>query len=341
MSEPTATLAAPAHAAEGRRRSLDPRAPDCPEFDQLAQRFGSRFVRQRLGIEDDHEARARRGCGQRLRRWYLSPVLVRRALKLSGLYWHARNNAERIRVRRHSLFLRRLPAAFDGYTILQISDLHVDISPGPMRRLAELLPRLSYDLCVLTGDYRGRTYGPYDATIAGLAEICARIDAPIYGVLGNHDSLRMAAALEAMGIRLLVNEATTITRGGARLHLAGIDDAHFYRTDNLEKAAMQIPTGGFAILLSHTPEIYRQAAHTDFDLLLSGHTHGGQICLPGAVALTLDATLPRRMGAGTWSYRGMTGYTSVGVGSSVIPARLNCPPEVTLHELRRAGPEGQ
>ncbi len=103
--------------------------------------------------------------------------------------------------------------------------------------------------------------------------------------------------------------------------------------DNIEKAVMPIPAGSFSILLSHTPEIYRQAAHANFDLMLSGHTHGGQICLPGSIPITLESALPRRMGAGPWQYHDMIGYTSVGAGSSVVPVRLNCPPEITLHRL--------
>jgi len=203
-----------------------------------------------------------------------------------------------------------------------------------MRRLIELLPGLAYDLCVLTGDYRGKTFGPCEATIEGMARVCRHIVAPIYGVLGNHDSIRMVPALEEMGIRMLLNEAETLERGDQSLHLIGIDDAHYYRADNIEKAVSRLPGGEFSILLSHTPEIYRQAAHADFDLLLSGHTHGGQICLPGAVPITLDSVLPRRMGSGLWRYRDMVGYTSVGVGSSIVAARLNCPPEITLHRLR-------
>jgi predicted MPP superfamily phosphohydrolase len=104
--------------------------------------------------------------------------------------------------------------------------------------------------------------------------------------------------------------------------------------DNIEKASLQIPAGAFSILLSHTPEIYRQAAHANFNLMLSGHTHGGQICLPGSIPITLESKLPRRMGAGPWQHHNMIGYTSVGAGSSVVPVRLNCPPEVTLHCLR-------
>ncbi len=133
---------------------------------------------------------------------------------------------------------------------------------------------------------------------------------------------------------MLVNETEPLLRDGHRLHLAGIDDAHYYRLDNIEKAAAPIPDGEFSILLSHTPEIYRQAAHAGFDLLLSGHTHGGQICLPGAIPLTLDSTLPRRMGSGSWRYGRMVGYTSVGVGSCIVAVRINCPPEITLHHLR-------
>jgi predicted MPP superfamily phosphohydrolase len=272
--------------------------------------------------------------------WHYSPAVIRNALKLTGLYWRARKNAERIQIRHNDIQLSRLPAAFDGFTILQISDLHVDMNREAMQRLAALLPGLTYDICVLTGDYRGKTFGAYDATIAGMARVCAHLEGPVYGVLGNHDTIRMVPALEEMGIRMLLNEAETLVSGGQRIHLAGIDDAHYYRVDNIEKAVSRLPGGEIAILLSHTPEIYRQAAHADFDLLLSGHTHGGQICLPGAIPITLDAKLPRRMGAGLWKYHDMTGYTSVGVGSCIVPVRLNCPPEIALHHLRCGGASG-
>jgi predicted MPP superfamily phosphohydrolase len=135
---------------------------------------------------------------------------------------------------------------------------------------------------------------------------------------------------------MLLNECAVIARGDQRIHLAGIDDAHFFRVDNIEKAASEIPQGGFSILLSHTPEVYRQAAHAGFSLILSGHTHGGQLCLPGQIPITLDSALPRRMGAGAWTYNAMAGYTSVGLGSSIVAARINCLPEITLHRLQRA-----
>src|SRR5216683_6613274 len=305
----------------------------------LERRLGRLHARQRIGIEDDNEARVfGRGLNYfHPENWYYSPTIIRNALKLTGLYRRARRNAERIQIRHHDIQLSRLPAAFDGFTILQISDLHVDMNQGAMQRLAALLPGLTYDLCVLTGDYRGKTFGPFDATIAGMARVCAQLEGPIYGVLGNHDTIRMVPALEEMGIRMLLNEAEPLVRGSQRIHLAGIDDAHYYRVDNIEKAVSQLPCEEFSVLLSHTPEIYRQAAHADFDLLLSGHTHGGQICLPGSIPIILDSKLPRRMGAGLWKYHDMVGYTSVGVGSCIVPVRLNCPPEIALHHLRCGG----
>jgi hypothetical protein len=203
-----------------------------------------------------------------------------------------------------------------------------------MERVTAILPTLQYDLCALTGDYRGQTFGPYEATLSGMSRICAEIKKPMYGILGNHDTIRMLPGLEEMGIRMLVNESEAIERDHQRIHLAGIDDAHFYRADNLQKAASGIPNDEFSILLSHTPEIYRQAANADFKLLLSGHTHGGQICLPGRIPVTLEASLPRNMGSGSWKYGEMFGYTSVGAGSSIVPARFNCPPEITLHYLQ-------
>jgi len=167
-----------------------------------------------------------------------------------------------------------------------------------MCRLIELLDGISYDLCVLTGDYRGKTFGPFDSALEGVAQVRSHLKSPVYGVLGNHDTIRMVHGLEDIGIRMLLNECETIVRGNQRIHLAGIDDAHYYRVDNIEKAASAIPHDEFSILLSHTPEIYRQAAHADFSLLLGGHTHGGQICLPGSIPITLDSVLPRYMASG-------------------------------------------
>jgi uncharacterized protein len=305
--------------------------------ERLEKRLGRLHARLRLGIEADHEAHV---FGQGINYFHIenlprSHVAIRLCLKLAGVYGRGHRNAAQIELRRHDVTSSRIPKAFDGFTILQLSDLHVEMSEGAMMRLAAMLPDIDYDLCVLTGDYRAQTFGSYETALAGMARLCSTLKRPIYGVLGNHDTIRMVPGLEDMGIQMLLNENHAIERGNQRIYLAGIDDAHFYRVDNIEKAATGIPLGNFSILLSHTPEVYQQASYADFSLLLSGHTHGGQICLPGRIPITLHSVLPRHMGSGAWRYRDMVGYTSVGAGSSIVPVRFNCPPEITLHRLRQ------
>jgi predicted MPP superfamily phosphohydrolase len=302
---------------------------------RLEQRLGRRYARQRLGIERDHEGQLVGGGINffHIENWYSLHSLIKLALKMSGLFWRGIRNTAEIEVRHNSIKDQAIPEAFRGYTILHISDLHVDINAPAVGRLIEILPKLAYDLCVLTGDYRGLTYGPYDPVLAGLSRIRAKLSGPIFGVLGNHDTICMVPTMEEMEIRMLLNECVTLERDGARIHLAGIDDAHFYRVDNIEKAASQIPHDEFSILLSHTPEIYQQAVHAGFHVMLSGHTHGGQICLPGGAPIHLNAVLPRRMGKGPWKHHSMAGYTSVGMGTSAVTVRFNCRPEITLHHL--------
>ena len=263
----------------------------------LEQRLGRRHARQRLGIEKDHEAQV---FGQGINFFHfenlaLSHVLVCAFLMATGLYWRGLSNAAKVDIRHNRIVSPRLPKAFDAFTIIQLSDLHVEMSEAAMERVVDLLRETRYDVCVLTGDYRGRTCGPYDTTLAGMARVIAALKGPIYGVLGNHDTIYMVPGLEAMGIRMLLNESVVIERGGERIHLAGIDDAHFYGMDNIEKAAATIPYDEFSILVSHTPEVYRQAARADFDLrpdLPSGgnpdHTRFGLAAFDGRRRLEIS-----------------------------------------------------
>jgi len=140
---------------------------------KLEQRLGRLHARQRLGIETDHEAQI---FGQgltfvHLENWYSAHSIIRGALKLSGLYWRARRNAERVLVRRNDIGFNNLPSRFDGFTILHLSDMHVDMNEVAMQRVIELVGELSYDLCVLTGDYRGQTYGPFEAALDGVGRV--------------------------------------------------------------------------------------------------------------------------------------------------------------------------
>ena len=140
---------------------------------QLEQRLGRVHAKQRLGVEDDHEAHIFGGGLNffHLENWYSVHSVIRNTLKLTGLYRRGLRNAQGIKVREMSITRQDLPSLFDGFAILHISDMHVDMNAAPMQRLVELLPHLNYDLCVLTGDYRGKTYGPYDAALDGLEQV--------------------------------------------------------------------------------------------------------------------------------------------------------------------------
>jgi predicted MPP superfamily phosphohydrolase len=254
-------------------------------------------------------------------------------LRVLWLAGRGRRNALAVRVVHHRARLPALPASLAGLRLLQISDLHLDMDPDLVHRMAETVAPLRPDACLLTGDYRYRTHGPSDAALAALAALRPALGEEVLAVLGNHDSIRMVPEMERLGIRVLLNESVAIGAGRDRLHVAGVDDPHYFRTHDVAEALQAVPEGSATVLLAHSPEIYREAAAHDIGLVLCGHTHGGQIRLPGRVPLYINADCPRRMAAGHWRWRNLQGYTSVGAGASVLPVRFNCPPEVVLHTL--------
>lgn len=311
---------------------------DDTTFDLLKQRVGAIHLRQRLGIERDREHRIF-GQGRtffHVENWYSLRSIIRNSLRLVLLHGRAQRNARRIELRHNHIRLAGLPERFDNFTLLQLSDLHIDMAEDFPHVLVEAVREVDYDLCVLTGDFRGETYGPYEAALQGMQRLRTQLEGDVYAVLGNHDTICMVPALEAMGIRMLLNEHVQLQRGDQSVYLAGIDDPHYYRADNIEKAGDAIPEGAASILLTHSPEIYQHAAHAGFDLMLCGHTHGGQVCLPGGVPVMCNAACPRAFCAGAWTHHDLQGYTSAGSGACVVDLRLNCPPEITLHHLHCA-----
>jgi hypothetical protein len=263
------------------RRLLDPDEA----LRRLKTRLGTFHAQLRLGIEGDHEAQA---FGQGLNFLHLEnlplmQVMIEIALRVTGTYWRGHANARDVQVRRNVVRLPNLPSAFNGFTVLHLSDLHADLSGPAMQRAAELARDLAYDLCVLTGDYRGRTYGDWRPCLEEVARLCEALHGDIYAVLGNHDTIAMVPDLEALGIRMLLNECVAIDRGGALIYLAGVDDAHFYRADNIEKAA-ESPQGYLCPALAHSGNLSAgracrflpNAERTDArraDLLARRHSH--------------------------------------------------------------------
>jgi predicted MPP superfamily phosphohydrolase len=324
-------------ATSNHRSNEDRSVGDANFRSQLAQRLGHAHARRRLDMESDSTSHVFGGETNffHLSNWRSAHSLIRNVLLLTGLYARGQRNALDIRLVDHQVSLSHLPSSFVRMRILHLTDLHIDMSQEIADAIIERVRDIDYDLCVLTGDYRFRSSGDIQATLQCMARLRASLKEPVYAVLGNHDSIRMLPELEAMDIHVLMNEHAEIRRGGDILYLAGIDDVHFFGTGNIPRAMTGVPAEAVSILLTHTPEVYQKAADAGVDLLLCGHTHGGQICLPGGIAMTLDARIPRRMGRGHWRFQQMVGYTSPGAGSSVVDARLNCPPEVTVHTLQR------
>ena len=265
-------------------------------------------------------------------------LILNYGLRALGLYERGARNARQPAINPISFTFDTLPDAFDGFTILHLTDLHADGVPGLADYLVQILGGLEVDLCVITGDFRFDTKGPCQQVYPPMARILSGINAHhgIVGVLGNHDQLEMAAGLEELGMKILLNEAITLSQSGDRLCLAGVDDPHHYGCADISVALGNTPRDAFTLLLAHTPELYAEAAAHDIDLYLCGHTHGGQICLPFLGPIITNATCPRPYSRGSWRHGPVQGYTNVGAGSSGVPVRFFCPPEVGLITLRRS-----
>jgi len=270
-------------------------------------------------------------------------TVLQAIFRVAWLRSRGERNARNAVVRTLQFTFDSLPPAFCGFTILHLSDLHADGLPGLSENLSERLHDLQVDLCVLTGDYRYRVSGPCHDVYPHMEKILASVNARygIIGVLGNHDASEKVPHLERLGVTMLVNQSLELRHGGETIWLVGLDDPHYYGCDDLPGALSAVPPEAFKILLVHTPEVLAEAEASGVDLYLCGHTHGGQICLPFIGPVITGANCSRRYVRGAWQYRRMQGYTSAGVGVSVVPVRFFCPPEISLIELRCTRPHGQ
>ena len=259
-------------------------------------------------------------------------------LKVSGISGWGRKNAMHVVLREYALPFAKLPQAFDGYQILHLTDLHIDSLPGVEDVICDLVEPLRPDLCVMTGDYRWKSRGAYTEKVLGPLRSIVNCIAPkdgIYATLGNHDTHHVVEPLENMDVQMLINESVHIYRGNNNLLITGTDDPHAYYTQQALHA-LQGEEGDFKLALIHSPEMYREAAAAGYDLYLSGHTHAGQICLPGGYPVVRHLNKGKDLYRGFWREADMLGYTSSGCGVSGIPVRFNTQGEVTLFTLRKA-----
>jgi uncharacterized protein len=311
-------------------------------YQQFVERIGEGHLRKRLTRQVDLAAKfyAKGGFASfHLENVEFIHVILEYMLKSLGLYQQGLENALDYRIEAVPVPLENLPSQFDGFRILQLTDIHADVINDSGRKLFKILKNIHADLCVITGDFRFLTQDVYDKALERTTQIIDVIDAPYgtLGILGNHDFIEFVPGLEEAGLKMLLNEAVSIQQDDAEIWLIGVDDAHLYDCHDIPKAMSNVPEKEIKILLSHTPEIYAEAEDAGVDYIICGHTHGGQICMPGGIPIITNARCPRRFCSGSWRYRQMSGHTSRATGSSGLPVRFNCPPEVTIYKLEAGG----
>jgi predicted MPP superfamily phosphohydrolase len=285
------------------------------------------------------------GAGEKLSRWLgrwrrggIEHYSAGSALEPSAS-WYSGN---RFIVNDERIWLDALPSAFHGLRVVQISDIHHGLFL-PKEWLSEAVRqanRLNPDVIALTGDFI--TYSRKN--IQPAAELLGRLRARygVYAVLGNHDfrvdADAVASALRQQRIEVLRNRHVSLWFGGQSVYLAGVDD-YGYGAD-LRRAMRGVPRDAASILLAHNPRLIRLASRNGVSLVLSGHTHGGQVNLPllGTVYGRSPERLRYKIG---WDRMGATQiYVSRGIGTIVLPWRLRCPAEITHLELLQSATGG-
>ena len=259
-----------------------------------------------------------------------------------GLY-----EAQRYGVQRIDIAVRNLPEAFDGTTIAYLADTH----HGPFNSLKYLQAvvattnALRPDIVALGGDYveKRSKYSPFpshrhyiEPGVAVLAELRAPMGR--FAVLGNHDYLVNAGltrhALARHGLTDLTNTGVWLERGGARLRFCGVDDFRCGHP-SLPPALGDMTMADAAVVLSHNPDFVQGIRDPRVDLVLSGHTHGGQVVLPLVGALITSSWYGQKYLQGLRQGPSARVYVTRGLGTTGIPVRVSCPPEIALITLRR------
>ena len=254
---------------------------------------------------------------------------------LSKVAKYAIDEANSLSVEHVQITLPRLPKKLDGFRVLHLSDTHHSPFTGleHISRAVTIANQLKPDLVALTGDYVSHE-AQY---IAPVAKVLGELKAAhgVYACLGNHDHWTDADAmtrhLDRNGVRVLINEGFRVESADAPFWLCGVDDHMVGKTD-LPAALKGAFPDEFTLLLAHNPVIFRRAARAGVDLTLSGHTHGGQVRVRDAD----QRLIRRRRTAGLHRIKQSHIYITRGIGTVVLPVRFQCPPEISVLELRTA-----
>ncbi len=257
------------------------------------------------------------------------------ALNLTQAARSALTEPYMLTIEHRQIFLKRLPKVLDGFRVVQLSDIHHSAftSREQIERAVETANSLQADIVALTGDYisKERSYAAPCAEMMG--KLRARFG--VFAVLGNHDhwvdASLMTDLFRAEGITVLINEGMRFEQRGGSFWLAGVDDT-MVGLEDLPLALAGSSETEMKLLLAHNPIILRRAAHAGVDLVLSGHTHGGQVTWRSEKGAS--GRPRRRLLKGLARQAATQIYVSRGLGTVVLPIRYGCPPEVSLLELR-------
>jgi hypothetical protein len=236
------------------------------------------------------------------------------------------------------IWLRRLSPAHDGLRIIQLTDLHHSLFTPleEIQRAVHLANHSRPDLVALTGDYVTLARDSIWPLAQALGKLRARLG--IFAVLGNHDFQvdpdEVTRALRAQRIRVLRNSHYPLRSHSATLWVVGVDDL-WWQADDLDAALRGVPARDAKILLCHNPLGVRRASERGVDLVLSGHTHGGQVRLPVVGSVYGRSKLGERFVEGWNRLNGTQVYVSRGIGKVLVPLRVGCPPEIACLRLRR------
>ncbi len=236
------------------------------------------------------------------------------------------------------IFLDRLPAAYDDLRVVHLTDIHHSLYTPieDVERAVYLANQLRPDLVALTGDYVTLSTSFIWPVAQALGKLRAGLG--VFAVLGNHDfsadAPEMTRALRAQRIQVLRNSRIALRRRSNLLWIAGVDDL-WWRAADFNAALHGVPAHDPKILLCHNPIGIREAADHGVDLVLSGHTHGGQVKLPVVGTVFGRSKLGERFVEGWNRLDGTQIYISRGIGKVLVPVRLGCPPEIACLRLRR------
>lgn len=246
------------------------------------------------------------------------------------------------RVREIDVPLPQLPPDLDGLRIVHLSDIHLGafLSERQLARVIDAANELRGHLAAVTGDLISVYGDPLDACIRQIARL--RADAGVFGSMGNHERYtgvesRTARTAASLGVPFLRRQAKRLRFGAATLNLAGVDHQPMAdRPAYLRGAQSLMAHGAFNMLLSHNPDVFPAAARQGWDLMLSGHTHGGQISVEILDQNICPARFITPYVYGLYRAGSSAAYVTRGIGSIGIPVRLGAPPEISLLRLRKA-----